>query len=107
MRLAGQQNVEGVVIVVVPLRAILAARRIGERIEQARLVVVVFQHQMDVPAGLGRELANGFAQLAQQAGPARLDDRMHRIEPQPVEAIVVEPIQRVLDREGAHLAESR
>ena len=66
--LAGQQHMEGVMIVVVPLRAVFAARRIVERIEQARLVGVVFQHQMDVPRRLRGERANSVAQLAQQRG---------------------------------------
>ena len=93
---------EGVVIVVVPLRAIFAARRIGERIEQARLVGVVFQHQMDVPPGLRGERADRFAQLAQQHGATGLDDRMHRIEPQAVEAEVAQPIAaRSRPRTGA------
>ena len=44
-------------IVVVPLRAIFAVRRILGGIEQARAVVAVFQHQMDMPAGFRRKLA--------------------------------------------------
>ena len=57
---------QGVMIVVVPLRAILAAGRIVRGIEQARLVVVVLQHEMDVPAAFAREVADGLAELVQQ-----------------------------------------
>ena len=102
--LAGQQHMEGVVIVVVPLRAIFAVRRVGERIEQARLVGVVFQHQMNVPCGLGGEpAADGLAELRKQYRALGLGDRVHGVEPQAVEAKVAQPIERVLDCEPPHL----
>ena len=52
---AGQQHMPGVMIVVVPLGAVFAARRIFAGLKQARGIVVVFEHQMDVPAGLRGE----------------------------------------------------
>ena len=52
--LAGQQHVPGVVIVVVPLRAIAAGRRVFVGREQTCAIVVVFQNEMDLPAGLAR-----------------------------------------------------
>src|SRR5260370_11262499 len=51
--LAGQQHVPGMMIIIVPLRPILASRRVGARIEQARAIVVVLSHQMNAAAGLG------------------------------------------------------
>src|SRR5262249_16342826 len=101
--LAGQQSMEGMMIVVVPLRAKLAPRRVIERIEQARLIVVVFQDQMDVPPGLGGKASGGDAQFAQQGGPRRLGDGVDGVETEAVEAIVVKPGDRIFDREAAHL----
>ena len=54
------------------------------------------------PVSRGK-LADGAAQLVQHRDLARLGDGVHGIEPQPVEAIFAQPVQRVLDREGAHL----
>ena len=93
-------------IVVVPLGAKFSRRRAGTRVEQLRRVVVVLQHEMDVTAALRRERADRTAHVRQHARLAVLGDRVHGIEPQPVEAIAVEPMQRVLDREGAHLRDA-
>ena len=95
----------GVMIVVVPLRAIFAARRLLRGVEQAGAVVAVFQHEMDMPPGRVGELSGGDAEIVQHRDFAGLgQDVVGRIEPQPVEAIVAQPMQRVLDRESAHLA---
>ncbi len=90
-------------IIVVPLRAVSAARRVLHGIQQADAVVVVFKHQMDVTAGFRGEIADRAAELMQHRDFAELGDGMHRIEPQPVEAVFAQPVQRILDREGAHL----
>src|ERR1700750_1195898 len=63
--LAGQQHVPGVMIVVVPLRAIVTGGRVLVGGKQRGAIVVVLQHEMDVPAAFARELADGFAQRAQ------------------------------------------
>ena len=44
-----------------------------------------------------------MAEIVQQRDLAGLGDGIHRIQPQPVEAIFAQPVQRILDREGAHL----
>ena len=44
----------GVMIIVVPLRAVFAVGGFA-RVEEAGAVVVVFQHQMNVTSGLGGE----------------------------------------------------
>src|SRR4030088_621590 len=51
--LARQQHVPGVMVVVVPLGAIASARRSRAGIEQARVVVVVLEHEMNGAAGRG------------------------------------------------------
>ena len=58
---------------------------------------------MDVAVGFRGEPAHGDAEIVQHRGFAEFGDRMHRIQPQPVEAVVAQPVQRVLDREGADL----
>ena len=55
----------GVVIVVVPLRAVFSVRRIGQRIEQARAVVVILQHEVDQPSGGGGEIPDRSTEVMQ------------------------------------------
>ena len=101
--LAGQQDVPGVMVVVVPLRTILASWRIGARIEQARPVVVVLQHQVNRSPGFGGECPDGAAELLQDRRLAGLDDRLHGVEAQTIEPVVPQPVQRIADGERAHL----
>ena len=58
---------------------------------------------MNMPAGLRGEIADGAAEFVQHRDFAELGDGVHGVQPQPVEAIFAQPIQRVLDGEGAHL----
>ncbi len=51
-RFAGQQDVPGVMVVVVPLRTILAGRRVDFGRQEVRGIVVVLEHEMDMPAGV-------------------------------------------------------
>jgi hypothetical protein len=101
--LAGQKGVPGVMIVIVPLCAKLPVRRLSLRIEQACGVVVVLEDEMDQASARGRKIAGRSAQLAEQQGAARFGDGVHGIEAQSVETIAIEPMQGILDREGAHL----
>ncbi|MHC2695560.1 hypothetical protein ACVME9_008051 [Bradyrhizobium liaoningense] len=102
--LAGQHHVPDVMIVIVPLAAIFAVRRLLRGVEQAGAIVAVLQHEMDVASrGLG-ELAGGNAQVLQHrllAGDRH--DVVGGIQPQAVEAVVAEPGQRVLDGKGSRL----
>ena len=74
LALAGHQHAPGVMIIVVPLRAILALRRILRGVQNARAVVAVLQHQVNLAAGFRRKPAGGGAEIVQQREPARLDD---------------------------------
>ncbi len=65
-----------------------------------RAVVVVFQHQMNVPAGCRGEAADRAAEFVQNRDFAGLGDGVDRIEPQPVEPIIAQPVQRILDGEA-------
>ena len=90
-------------IIVVPLRAVFAARRVLNRIQNADAIVVVFKHQMDMTPGLRGEVPSGDAEIVQHGDFTEFGDAVHGIEPQPVEAEFVQPVQRILDGEGAHL----
>ncbi len=47
--------------------------------------------------------ADGFAQGVQYSRFAGRDDGVHGVEPQPVEAVMVEPVQRIVDGEGTDI----
>src|SRR5689334_3351029 len=72
--LAGEQDVERVVPVVVPLRVEIAS-------EMTRHVAVVFEHEVNMPTPLdgGADLSRHFVE------PLRLRNRMHRVEAKTVE----------------------
>src|SRR5690242_86360 len=80
--------VPGVVVIVVPLSPIFPAHWVGARIEQARPVVVVLQHKVDLAAQFPRARADRTAQVGEQVRLPRLGDRMHRVEPQAIEPVV-------------------
>ena len=98
-----QQHMPGMVIVVVPLRAILPGQRLLRRVEQARLIVVILQHEMDQTPGVGCELADRMAQLMQHRDFAVAGDGVDGVEPQPIETIIAQPRDGVLDRVCARL----
>src|SRR5436305_10956790 len=100
---AGKQNMPGVVIIIIPLRPVFSPRRIHSRIEQACTVIIILRHEMNHAAALGGKAAYCVAELMQDGRLSRLDDRMDCVEPQTVKAIVLDPMQRILDREGADL----
>src|ERR1700688_152806 len=90
-------------IIVVPLRAVFSARRVLTYVEQTGGVVVVLKHQMDMPVGFGGEGAGRAAEVVQHRDFTGLGDGVYRVQPQPVEAVFAQPIQGILDGEGAHL----
>src|SRR5262245_1199116 len=91
------------VVVVVPLCAVFALCGIGSRIEQTRAVVIILEHEMDQPSTRCRKLPDCAAEVMQQREPLGFEQSMHRVETEAVEPIVLEPMQRVVDREGADL----
>src|SRR5690242_20074429 len=101
--LSSQQRVPGVVIVVVPLRSIVATRRIFRRIEQAHSIVVVLENKVNVPPALPRMLPHRLAEIIEDTRLTGSDDRVHGVQPQTVEAIIAHPHERVFDRKSAHL----
>ncbi len=67
-----------------------------------RGVLLVLQDQVDVPVRLDRT-AHGLGDLDQDVLRAVIDDPVDRIEAQAVEAVFVEPIEDVVDRDVAHV----
>ena len=97
--LAGNQNMQGMVQIVVPLRR-EAAGPTGRTRQVASLVAVVFQNKMDF--SVVDLAADRPCQLAEDVGLAVVVDRVDGIEAEPVEAIFFKPIECVVNHEVAH-----
>ena len=89
-----------VVHVVVPLRVVQDGVAARVALQPARLVVLVFQHQMR--AARQRRAAHPLRQLLQDMHRAVIDDGVHRIEPQAIQMKFLQPVERVVDEEFAH-----
>src|SRR5687767_5030439 len=68
--------------------------------EQCRIVAVVLEHE--VQGAAGRHGVYDGGELAQEARVRVVDDRVDGIESQPVEVILLEPVERVVDEELPH-----
>src|SRR5262249_25555277 len=90
-------------VIVIPLRTIFTLRRIGPRIDQARTIMVVLQNETDYGPSWGSEGPDHPAQVIGDRGRPRFDEGMNSVEPQAVEMIALEPVEGIVDREGAHL----
>ena len=97
-RLAGQQNMQRVMQIVIPLRRIIAR-------EPPRLVAVVFEDQMN---GAARDMpANRLRQFGQDIGRALIENGVHGVKTQPVEVKFLEPVEGVVHDEIAHRRRAR
>ena len=97
---AGGEHMQRMVDVVVPLRRVPPLSRIAQI---ARLVGVVFQNQMHMTPGINPG-AHAVGQLDQNMRAGIIQDRMHRIQAQAVEVVLMQPVERVMDEKLAHLA---
>jgi hypothetical protein len=105
-RLAGEEAMHGVVKVIAPMGVQpQAALRDGP--DQARIVEVALGNHDQVAARLLRQLLHFRGQLFEHMDGLEAEDGMHRIQPQAVELIVIEPHQRIVDHEAAHLVAVR
>ena len=86
--------------IVVPLRRIVKRLAVGATGEPSGLVLLILQDKMHM--AVARLGAHAFGQLIQHMLRAVVDDRMHGVEPQPVQMELLDPIERVLDDELAH-----
>ena len=91
--------------VVVPLRRMEPRAPVRLAREPARLIRFVLEHEMDLPAGQRRPSALG--DLGDDVLLAIVEDRMDGVEPEAVEVIFLEPVQRVVDEEVPHRPRSR
>ena len=80
-----------VVAIIVPLRVDVLA--------EVRGIVVVLQHQMHVPP----RLHGGAHRGGHLVHPVLIQDGMHRVETQPVEAVLHQPVEHIVGEEAAHL----
>src|SRR5512142_11187 len=78
LRFAGQQNVPGVMVVIVPLGTTFALRWVPAGIEDADAVIVVFEHKMDVTPALGRQSSCRETEFVQHR--TGFPDTVHGIE---------------------------
>src|SRR5665213_1300299 len=90
--LVGRQDMERVVRVVVPLR-VVGGQELGS-------VRVVLEHEMDVTARFDAD-AHARDELGQERPGRFVANLVHRVEPQPVEAVLAQPEQRVLHEQLA------
>ena len=98
--LAGQEHVQRVVHVVVPLGLVERAPAVRPS-EVARLVGAVLQHQVHA-ALAGGPVGHRAGQLLQEVTGRLVHDRVDRVEAQAVEVVLLDPVERVVDHERAH-----
>ena len=89
--------------VVIPLRGGVERPAGGIAREVVRLVAVVLEHEVHA-AVAARSSAQRRCDLADHIGPARVAKGVHRVEPQPVEAIFRRPVERVVHEIIAYCA---
>src|SRR5262249_51568256 len=67
----------------------------------AGLIAVVLEYEMNM-AVRGHRASNGICQLREDMGDRVVHDGMNRVKPQPVEVILLQPVQRVMNEEIAN-----
>ena len=87
--------------VVVPLRGVTLNLAFGPSCQQMRLVLLILQNKMDL-ALLPARPAHPLRQLVQEMHRAVVHDGVDRIEAQPVEMKLLQPVERVVDHELPH-----
>ncbi|MEY9485415.1 hypothetical protein RKD26_001209 [Streptomyces calvus] len=102
LRLPGERGVHRVVEVVVPL-GVHAEAAVLARGDDPRVVQIRLGDQEQRPARVGGQVVHGPGQLLQEVAGARVHQRVHRVQPQPVDAVVPQPRQRAVHQVGAHL----
>src|SRR5690554_1768997 len=91
-RLAGHEHVHRMMEVVVPLRNVRARRTVAAPLEAPGLIRRILEHEMDRASC---DLAlYGTCELGQEVRVRIVDDRVHGVEAQTVEAVLLEPEER-------------
>jgi len=86
--LTGQPNMPGVMEIIIPLRPVATTGRIAERVEHARLIIVVLQNEMDQPICRSSKFTGDTTQLFKKRRMPRLGNRMNGVEAKPVKPVV-------------------
>ena len=100
--LTGEQGVQRVVKIVVPLR-IQAVPSPLALAHEARVIAVALGDHPEVAAELGRQLIHARGDRLEDVQGRGIDDRVHRVEAQPVERILAQPHLRVVQHEASNL----
>jgi len=100
--LARRDDVEGVVDVVVPLRRVMAWLSVLPAPQVMRGIVSVLEDEVHV-AALAALPVHRVRELLEDVRGARIDDRMHGIEAQAVEAVFLQPVEGVVNEVITHL----
>ena len=97
--LASDEEMQDVVKIIVPLRGI--SLDLATRAHQAVcLIAVVLKDEMYFPAG--DVLSHTLGDFTDDVGQAFVDDCVDRVETQPIEAKLFEPIKGVVYKKVAH-----
>ncbi len=96
---AGNEDMQGVVKIVVPLRVVIFGANTGAH-QIARLVAVILQHEMDFSIGYPKTHALG--DLVDDVGRAVIDNCVNGIQTKPVEVKFFQPIQGIVNEKVAH-----
>src|SRR5208282_3467389 len=92
------QNVQSMVDIVIPLRVVALNLAALRSLKITGLVVVVFQNKVDVSIRLHRA-SHCISKFPKDVRSGIVDDSVNRVQPESVELILDQPIQRVLDEE--------
>src|ERR1700730_655425 len=92
-RVAGHQDVQDVVEIIIPLRVVTRAATACP-LQVAGLIAVVFEDQMNF--AIGDAAPDGVTDFADDIGLALVENRVDGIEAQPVEMELLQPIERIV-----------
>src|SRR5690349_13421526 len=95
--LPGADDVEAVMQVIIPLSRISEWPAVCAPYQPIRVVVFIFQDEMNVALGIGP--ATAHREFLEKILWTLVDDAVHGIEAQPVELELLEPIESILDDE--------
>src|SRR5437763_3269401 len=87
--------------VVIPLSFIVRSSPAPVSTQVAAGIGVVLKHEVDMAIGIEAR-THGLGELGQDIGVSIVDDRMHRVQPEPIELVLLEPVERVVNEEIAH-----
>src|SRR5688572_26869927 len=99
--LSGQKSMPRVMNVIGPLRRVKRRLPTGVAAEPTRLICLIFKHQMNVPIRDG--FTNSVCQLFDEVRLTVIHYGMNGIEAKTVDMEFLQPIQRIVEEEVAHI----